>query len=554
MIQRDPLEAGKSERAIDRVLSGLKKEYVLVGKTRVKAWHAWLALGLAAGIAAGIILVANRSGELEPGKAASAKRPNIVVILMDDMRLDDLWVMKNVNALIANDGGISFSNFFVSNSICCPSRATFMTGKYSHNHGVMTNVPGYAGLDDHRNTLGVWLQNAGYYTGYIGKYMNGYGIDDADEVPGAPPYEVAPGWNDWHAIQSTNSEYFYYTMTEMTNNGPVAVNTYGTTTADDPNIYITDVMTDKAVDFINSRAADATPFFLMVGEKSPHFEFTESRDEEDDNLDILQSFTANNPPAAPRDEGKFANAPLAPSPSFNERNVSDKPTAVQLFPLMRGKELAAVKDFYRNRWESMISVDDGVARIMEALRRAGKLDSTIIIFTSDNGFMLGEHRIPLGKGLLYEESSHLPFIMKIPGMSGSRTIDKLVANVDIAPTILEIAGGSPCATINDVSTCREMDGRSFLALSKKKITTWRTALLLESPAYSAVRTNDYAYGVYSTGEKELYNFTDNACHRADPYELESQHKNSCYQTNGTMNELQRLLDALKTCSGAVCWQ
>lgn len=542
-------EAGMARKAI--LLLNVQKAHLLAAQPHAHEWRRWLLRGVLSGLVAETVFLPNGSGEEDQTAAAVGipKRPNIVVILTDDQRMDDLRVMKHVNALLANDGGVSFSNFFVSNSLCCPSRATFLTGKYSHNHGVMTNVPGYTALDDHRNTLGVWLQHAGYYTGYIGKYMNGYGMDDADEVPGAPPHEVAPGWNDWHAL-GMHSGYFSYLMNE---NG--SVNTYGTTTANDPDVYVTDVLTNKAVDFIHDRATSSDPFFLMIGEKSPHLETAPYRiEEEKDDLNILQAFLANNPPAAPRDEGRFANEPLPPTRSFNERALSDKPNWIRLFPLMRAKEIAAVTEVYRNRLESLLSVDDGVATIMAALQQTGKLDHTVVIVTSDNGFMLGEHRIPVGKDLLYEESAHQPFIMKIPWMSGSRTINQLVVNVDIAPTLLELAGGAPCAIIDGVSTCRDLDGRSFLPLIADDNTPWRTAVLLEAIKYAAVRTNDYVYGVWSSGEKELYNFTTDRCHDADPDEMDSQHNNACYKVNGTISTLQGILEILKTCSGATCWQ
>ncbi|HEX3036722.1 MAG TPA: sulfatase-like hydrolase/transferase [Thermodesulfobacteriota bacterium] len=184
--------------------------------------------------------------------AQTPARPNIVVIMTDDQDIESMRVMPKTINRIGGSNGTTFNNFFTSFSYCCPSRATFITGQYSHNHGVEDNVPPYGGYGklDHSNTLPVWLQKAGYHTVHIGKWLNGYGTDNTDQT------EVPPGWNDWQGLVDPGT----YKMYDYTINDNGTLVTYGSTVAD----YQTDVLVNRAVAVIKERAGQAEPFSLTL--------------------------------------------------------------------------------------------------------------------------------------------------------------------------------------------------------------------------------------------------------------------------------------------------
>ena len=296
----------------------------------------------------------------------------MVVIETDDQTRGSIRVMRNVRALIGNKGA-RFKNSFVNYSLCCPSRATFLTGQYAHNHGVIDNTPPDGGFPRFEslhgdNNLAVWLQDSGYYTALIGKYMNGY-----DERPLVPP-----GWSEWYASQ--NQAVYNYRLNE--NGTPVY---YGYQPAD----FKQDVLTRKAVGFVNRRAPKPKPFFLWLTYTAPHW----------------GGLPFANPPKncrgtatpAPRHAHAFDSEPLPKPPNFNERYVSDKPAAIRSHPLLNASQIADIQRRYRCQLESLLSVDEGVKKIVQALVAKGELANTLLVFTSDNGFFNGAHRIPQGK-------------------------------------------------------------------------------------------------------------------------------------------------------------
>jgi N-acetylglucosamine-6-sulfatase len=242
--------------------------------------------------------------------APAAAQTNIVVIMTDDMRLDDLDVMTETQALIGE--GTTFRNNYATFPLCCPSRATFITGQYAHNHGVFANRPpngGYTALD-HTNTLAVWLQAAGYYTSHIGKYLNGYGLD-------TPPTLVPPGWTDWQGLVD-NTTYRMYNYT-INDNGSLV--TYGEAATD----YQTDVLADRAVETIN-QAAPNHPFFLSIAPAPPHRTGIAGPQPAPRHGGTFDSEPGSaGPQPAPDDVGAFGNEPLPKPPSFNEADISDKP-------------------------------------------------------------------------------------------------------------------------------------------------------------------------------------------------------------------------------------
>jgi N-acetylglucosamine-6-sulfatase len=468
---------------------------------------------LAASLAAlatvlGVLTSATKATTQTPAQT----RPNVVVIMTDDQTVESLRVMTNVKQLL-RDRGTSFANSFVTNSLCCPSRATFLTGQYAHNHRVMSNVPpsgGYAKLD-HGNTLPVWLQEAGYYTAHVGKYLNGYGRTN--------PLEIPPGYDEWNGSVDPSTYSFYgYTLNE---NG--ALRTYGST-------YQTDLYARKAVGIIRERAALDDPFFLWVAFLAPH-----SGGPREPGDPVGQA----TPVPAPRHRNAFASEPLPRPPGFNERDVSDKPSGIRARPLLSAARIRAIRENYQQRLESLLAVDEAVARIVAALRRSGELGQTLIVFTSDNGFFHGEHRVPAGKVLLYEPSIRVPLILRGPGVPAGRRLTQHVANIDLAPTLVDAA---------DARAGRVMDGRSLLPLVRNPgLRLGRDLLIERGPGpgdFRAVRAPRYVYAAYANGERELYDLA------RDRYQLQSRHASPAYRA--IRLDLARRLAWLRSCSGATC--
>lgn len=452
-----------------------------------------------------------------------AWRPNVVVIMTDDQDdMGSMSVMPKVEQLLA-DEGVVFTNSFVDFPLCCPARASFLTGQAAHNHGVLDNVPpdgGYARLlPTEGNTLPVWLHQAGYVTALIGKYLNGYGSGDATHVP--------PGWDTWNGVPHGlgKHEYYNYTINE-----DGTLHAYGSSPSD----YQTDVLAQKAADFISTREGSSQPFFLWLAPLAPH-----------------SAGTGFFPEPAPRHSGTFAGLPLPQPPNFNEEDVADKPGFIQALPKMDAGSVTLTTESFRKRRESLLAVDDMVERVVAALMNAGKLANTMIVFTSDNGYSHGEHRRVLGKGLVYEENIRVPLIIRGPGIPTDETQDQLVNNLDLVATIMELAGATPGRTL---------DGRSLTAVLSDGSAPWRSALLVQGldtvgpngnayGRYQGVRTANYVYAEHQAPdgpvEQELYDLA------ADPYQLTSQHNNPDY--TAIRNTLQTLLGILRSCAGETCW-
>jgi N-acetylglucosamine-6-sulfatase len=466
---------------------------------------------LMAALLAGIAALAALNGAEGQAQSSPALRPNVVMIMTDDQTVESMRVMPNVKTLLA-DQGVTFDNNFVSYSLCCPSRATYLTGQYAHNHGVWGNSApngGYYKLDS-TNTLPVWLNRAGYQTMHIGKYLNGYGTRNAREVP--------PGWGLWYgSVDPTTYRYYNYTLNE---NG-TTVN-YGTGVAN----YQTDVYARKAVGLIAAQAADPRPFFLSVAFLAPHAGGPRDPD------DPAGQAT---PSPAPRHRNLFRTQPLPAPPSFNEADVSDKPAAIRNRPLLTTARINKIRENYQQRLESLLAVDEAVAQIVNQLAAIGKLDQTYIIFTSDNGFMHGEHRVPQGKVVLYEPSIRVPLIIRGPNLPAGVHRSQFVENIDLAPTIVDAT---------DVQPARVMDGKSLLPFAKDPILHSGRDLLLETPTYAAIRTPNWLYAEHVTGEKELYNLA------RDRDELNSVHND--LGLAATRTNLATRLARLRGCLGATC--
>jgi N-acetylglucosamine-6-sulfatase len=437
-------------------------------------------------------------------------------ILADDMKASDLNHMPNTQRLLV-DQGVEFTKPWVTRSLCCPSRATILRGQYTHNHRVWVNVEPSGGfwnfLDQglENSTVATWLNAAGYDTILIGKYLNRYGLDRNGNR--APTTHVPPGWDRWHAWQGiyagTGTSY------KINENGRIV-------TYQRSEIHDTDLHARTAVDFIRNTAGNR-PFFMYLAPNAPH------------------------DPAyfAPRHANMFSNTPLPKPQSFNEADVSDKPEWVQNKPRLSSTQISELTQFYRKRLRALQSLDEMVERLVNALRATGELSNTYIVFTSDNGIYLGEHRLT-AKGAAYNASPRVPLLIRGPGVPRGVTRSQMPLNNDLAPTFASWAGVRPPNFV---------DGRSLSPLlTSSPPATWRTAFLVEHrrtpeefayvraiPNYSAVRTARYNYVEYGTGEKELYDLN------ADPTELTNIHNSASQRLR---SDLKARLDALKICARA----
>jgi N-acetylglucosamine-6-sulfatase len=475
-------------------------------------------------------------GSPAPAHGKSPSRPNIVVVMTDDQTVADLRDMPRTRRLVERRG-VRFDRSYVSYPVCCPSRATFQTGQYAHNHGVMglyAPTGGYGRLDKH-NTLPVWLERAGYYTTHLGKFLNGYGDQEPADVP--------PGWSEWHATV----DYSTYRMWGYRLNDNGRIRTYGRPFRQDPRLYQTDVLTRKALRAMKN--AGRRPFFVSLNYLAPHHEDRR-----------VQRRTGKSVRPAPRHARAYASASIRRTPSFNESDMSDKPRYLRRHtrPLTR-RHIARITRTQRSRRAALLAVDDGIGRIVSALRRRGQLGNTYVVVTSDNGYMQGEHRVRSGKLLPYEPSTRVPLLISGPGLPRGRRSSELVANVDLAPTLVAIAGAR---------AGRVMDGRSLLPFAGNPGRRTRRAILHETGGalhagpraqdeaanraqalktvltYQGIRTRRWLYVRYRDGSRELYDM------RRDPNQLNSLHANPRYRR--TMGKLGRQLRRLAHCRGAGC--
>jgi len=448
-------------------------------------------------------------------QAASADRPNVVWLMTDDQEVATMRMMRQTRKLLG-DQGVTFDQAITAWPLCCPSRATFQTGQHAHNHGVLENQAPLGGYTRFKSdeALPVWLQRAGYETGHFGKYMNEYKGKD-----------VPPGWSEWFGLTEPANRYFKPRVNE---NGEM--HQYGKRDSD----YSTDLFTRHAAEFIKQAAQGDKPFFVSVGYVAPHVGAA---------FRTKGPCADNGPEPAPRHDGAFEGTPLPRSPAFNEDDVSDKPGPVRNLPKLSKEVIQKRINKNRCRLESLLAVDESVAAIVKALKEAGELDNTYVFFTSDNGYIYGDHRIEGGKSVFYEPSLLVPLLMRGPGIPQGKTVRDLVSNVDWAPTILDIAGAEPGITV---------DGVSMLPAARKPDRRQGRALLIESARerYVGVRTDRFVYveyyegGEYADDDVEMYDL------RRDPYQLENLRDAPEYERE--REALAALLDRLRECKGEEC--
>ena len=440
------------------------------------------------------------------------RAPNVIVVLTDDQRVGDMLALPETRRSLGAKGrGVTFTRSWATFPLCCPSRATNLTGQYAHNHNVRANFPpdgGVTRLDDSATTATA-LDAAGYRTGFVGKYLNGYLARTLED----PPY-IPPGWDRWLGIGDAG---FMWGWTQVVNG---VVREWG---ADrEPRQYQTDVLARQAQSFLRSSLQGDDPFFMTVAPSAPHSERRR------------HPVPEVNPRAAPRHRKDFDDAPFPRTASFNERNVSDKPRWLRETPRLTSKLRKRVRARYGDRLASLSAVDELVAGLVGTLRRENALKDTLVIFTSDNGFLLGEHRLR-GKDVAYREAAAVPLLVRGPGLPRGARVSAPVANLDVAATIYDVTGVEPAVL---------QDGISLREVASDPAKYSDRDFLIETQASFGVRTPDYLYVEHENGDVELYDT------RRDPLELDSVHDDPAYAA--ARAQLAQRLDALSSCEGLEC--
>ncbi len=569
-----------------RALAGARLAFAL----SLLALAAALVFAAAQGASAAPPQKKNGGTKNQAGLLPAHERPNFVVIQTDDQTIDSLYatytppggvpipVMPNTLSLIG-EKGVTLSRYYVSYPLCCPSRVSLLTGRYAHNHNVRGNVQpngGYFGFSyrgANTHNLATWLQSSGYRTIHIGKFLNGYGDEPYDVGATVPP-----GWNAWHTTLKADTNHYFYGY-QLNNNGAIEgpygdsgswdtreygkIDDFGCPLAPldgQPCLYETDVFNRIASEEMFG-TPEGTPFYLQLDYTAPHGDFRRPA----------------GPQPATRHYNSLAGArlPHNRSQGVNEGSVADKPRFIRDAPFLSPSELHTYRVYYEKQLESLRSIDEGVKQVVDTLGAMGRLRNTYIIFTSDNGFFFGEHRLVGGKFIAYEPATHLPFLMRGPGIKPGTTTGELAGNIDIAPTILELAHATadksidgrslvPYITDTSLRTRRPLLFESFVetndvnangqepaetagtsagatASSKSEATASITA---PPKDYVGIRLGPYKYIEWPSGEKELYDITK------DQYELNNLARDNNFAP--IRNFLHDQLEVLKECSGRTC--
>ncbi len=458
----------------------------------------------------------------------ASQPPNVIVVMTDDQAMNTFTRRAMPNTFELLDEGTRFTDAYAMPPLCCPARATMLTGQYPHNHGVVQND--YEQLRDKENTLAAWLDEAGYNVGLAGKFLNEY-----------RPKRPAPGFDHWWQIRG-NPGYYDYEVLEGKR-----LRRFGGDRSD----YTTLRTTRAAVDFIEGAAGEEDPFFLWASYYAPH------------------SFNRPSEPVCPiraaqvlpEDWERFRDAPVRRGAAFNEADISDKPPPSRGFPPLTPDQIRKTTQDVRCSLAAVHRVDVGVGEIIDQLRTSGAEHDTVILFISDNGYFFGEQRHPNEKALPYEAALEVPMgIMVPPGVLGSAPVARVAdatGTLDLAPTILELAGADPCAG----GSCRTMDGRSLLGLMRGDDVGWPaerprlSELGKECGRYASAQRGEWMYTEWYEGVpprcetigRELYDL------RHDPHQLDNllgipaSRSDPAVQARAT--RLATLLTRLRECNG-----
>jgi arylsulfatase A-like enzyme len=450
-----------------------------------------------------------------PALPAGAERPNIVFVLADDFALNLVQYMPHL--LKMQQDGVTFANYFVTDSPCCPSRSSIFTGRYPHNTGIYRNVGtdgGYLGFlnrGHERTTFATALTAAGYHTAMLGKYLNGY----------QPQRNaVAPGWSEWDVAGNGYPGFNY----DLNQNGKVV------RYANRPEDYMTDVLSAAAANFIKQQTSD-TPFMIEIATFAPHAPYT----------------------PAPRDANAFPGLRAPRTPAFNAAPDPAAPKWLAAHPQLAEIEVAMIDNDFRKRAQSVLAIDAMIGELQQAVAAIGAADNTYFVFSSDNGYHMGEHRLTPGKMTAYDTDIHVPLVVTGPGVPAGSTVEEIVQNIDLCPTFTELGFAAAPSSI---------DGRSLAPLLRgEKVEGWRTVALVEhrgpvrnftdpdlpSPrsgnptTHEAIRMATSLDVKYASGEKEYHDLV------ADPYELRNTYASL---PDDRKAALHATLDAVQNCHGA----
>jgi N-acetylglucosamine-6-sulfatase len=462
--------------------------------------------------------------------AVTSGKPNIVFVLTDDLSMDLLRFMPHVTAMAR--AGVTFTNYFVSDSLCCPSRASIFTGDFPHDTGVFSNFGAGGGFNafykhrDELHTFPIALQRAGYLTAMMGKYLNGYlettGHAADGQITSVPGTYIPPGFSEWDVAGWGYPE-FNYTM-----NQDGKLHYYG----HQPSDYLTDVITRTGISFINRSAKLRKPFFLELATFAPHTPYV----------------------PAPRDADEFPGLQAPRPPNFDVLPTNPPKWLAAHRPLTR-RQIAKINSAFRRRAQSVQDVDRMIGRIEQTLTADGLARNTYLIFSSDNGLHTGEYRLMPGKLTAFDTDIHVPLVVTGPGVPAGQRTAAMAENIDLAKTFAAIAG-----------TTVRSDGHSLLGpIHGRVLADWRNAILVEhhggpmsvfdpdfqqSPSgspttYEAMRTASFLYVEYADGEREFYDL------RRDPFEL---HNIADELSAQVRRRLHAELRALEHCHGGQrCW-
>jgi arylsulfatase A-like enzyme len=487
------------------------------------------------------------------------------MFVVDDMRQDDLAYMPNTRHLIGS-AGTTWTNSLAPYPLCCPARASIFSGEYSHNHHVLSHLPPYGFHAFHdSSTLATWLHAAGYQTALLGKYLNGYGSQPRPgQSRGVSVHYTPPGWDDWRGaidggLAASNPKnggaYRYWDTTLSENRGRGLVALSGT--------YQTYAYGGILSRMIPAEAASDRPFFTYAAFTAPHVGMPREPDDPApatrDDGKVTRMGTPGVPAAL---RGRFDGAiTKAPGADWLDPDPTDKPEELQANPPPNDAEKAAMLEATRQRAESLYAVDQQIAKVIQQLARTGELEETYVLFTSDNGYFLGEQGIRQGKILPYDPALRTPLLIRGPGIPAGQVRTDPFLSIDFAPTILQMAG---------VPIPASVDGAGMLPVAQHGDRGWSRPVLVNTGPASVVRDTDesgvpidpedpgaadqrYLLGV-RTGR---YLFTDRADGfqelydlQTDPAEYANLIADPAYAH--VVAELRAELQAIRACAAATC--